>query len=119
MRDNGDMIVLQPASRVDNLTSDGTELCQRPFPFLVDGLGLVQRQDFWSAVGVYRVVGFQRDLAVQRLDVSWFEVNHVLVKAVGLYVVTADAKGNYGVHDTAIESFEVVKAVRHGEAQAS
>jgi hypothetical protein len=115
MRDNGDMIMLQCASRLDNLTADGTEGYQRPYPFLVDRLGLVQRQDFWSAVGVYRVVGFQRDLAVHQIDVSWFEVYRAPEKAVGLYVVTADAKGNYGVHDTAVESVEVVK-VRQGAA---
>jgi hypothetical protein len=94
---------VQPAPRIDNLTADGQELTQLPYPLFVDENGLVGRQDIWDGK-VFRVLGFQRDLAVQQVDLWWKAAWADPLKAVGMYVVAADRSGDIFNLDTAIES---------------
>lgn len=98
-------ITLQPSAHVDNIV-DGHEMTRLPYPFHVDEDGTVQRQDFWRGDPA-AVVGFQRDLSVQRIDVWWDEVVADPQRAVGLYVVTVTAAGQMGVHLAAIASVAV------------
>jgi hypothetical protein len=100
------IIRLQPAAFTDQITDDGQELTKLPYPFFADEQGMIGRQDVWHG-DPYRVVGFQRDLFVQQLDLSWGQAFKDPSKAVGMYLITASKAGVYGVHTTAIESAEV------------
>lgn len=95
------LVTLQQNPRIDNISDDGHAMSQLPYPYHVNEKGEVQQQDFWQG-RITLVVGFQKDLAVHRIDVYWDEVWETPEKAVGLYVVTSDGRGNWGVHDTAI-----------------
>lgn len=71
----------------------------------------MENQDFWRG-NPLRAIGFQRDLARHEVDVWWDEVVGDPQKAVGLYLVSTDAKGGMGVHDTAICEVAVLKVHR-------
>jgi hypothetical protein len=63
---------------------------------------------------VTRAVGFQRDLAVQRIDVRWSDAwqtnDHDLPRSlVGLYLVTQDENGDWGTQMTAIAEVRVME----------
>lgn len=92
---------VQTASRIDNLTDDGQELTQLPYPLFVDESGMVGRQDLWNG-RILRVVGFQRDLAVQQVDLWWAEAYADPQRAVGMYVVATDKNGGMFNLDTAV-----------------
>jgi hypothetical protein len=97
---------VQPASYVDQII-DGQEFTKQPYPYFVEEDGSVQRQDFWQG-SVARVIGFQRDLAVQTIDLLWAAA----VKSdpeclTGLYLVTEDSDGRWSTHNTAVESVTV------------
>lgn len=108
---------VQPASRIDNLTADGQEMTQQPYPLFVSEDGSVGRQDFWDG-RILRVLGFQRDLAVQQLDLRWAYAWTEPEKAVGMYVVAVDKDGNMFNLDTAVESITVEGPERPGEDRA-
>lgn len=101
------MTKLQPSAFTDQLTEDGHQLTKLPYPFFVNEDGSVRRQDVWAGQ-VVRVVGFQRDLAVQQIDLWWKQAVQEPERAVGMYLVTADSKGDLGSHSTAISSVEVI-----------
>lgn len=100
------MIKIQPEPFVDNLV-DGHELTKLPYPFFVDEDGLIAQQDLWQG-DPFKVVGFQLDLAVQKIDLWWTDVVANPEIAVGMYLVTADKSGDYGVHSSAIRSLTVL-----------
>lgn len=99
-------ITVQPAPKIDGLDPSGHEMTQLPYPFHVFEDGSIDRQDFWRG-DPKRVVGFQKDLAVQQIDLSWSAAWKDPEKAIGMYVVTQTAKGQMSVHLTAIQSMEV------------
>lgn len=101
------MILMQPSEFTDQLTADGQELTKLPYPIAADEAGLVGNQDFWQG-DPFRAIGFQRDLARHEIDVTWSEVFREPELAIGLYLVSADSRGNFGVHHTAIGSVEVL-----------
>jgi hypothetical protein len=101
------MFKIQTAPRIDGLTEDGQEMTQLPYPFFVDNKGSVEFQDTWQG-RVTRVAGFQRDLAVQQIDLRWADAQKDPQKAVGMYLVTSDSKGDLAVHDTAVDTLEMV-----------
>lgn len=98
---------IQNAPRVDHITTDGTELTQMPFPFFVGRDGKIGRQDVWNGSPL-RVVGFQRDLSVQQIDLWWKAAVEDPSRAVGMYLVTADSRGEFSGHLTAVDSVELV-----------
>jgi hypothetical protein len=99
------MFRLQPAPFTDQLTGDGHQLTKLPYPFYADEFGAVGRQDFWRG-DPSRVVGFQKDLYVQRIDLWWTDAVKNPEAAVGMYLVTEDSRGNYGTHQTAMAAVE-------------
>jgi hypothetical protein len=100
------MIKIQPAPFVDQI-KDGHEMTKLPYPFFVETDGMIGRQDLWQG-DPFRAVGFQRDLAVQVINVWWDQVVDDPKLAVGMYLVTANAAGDYAVHTTAVASAEVI-----------
>lgn len=98
-----EIITIQPSARTDHITEDGTELQQLPYPFHVNEVGEIQRQDFWQGK-VLRVVGLQRDLARHEIDIWWNEVWAEPDRALNNYVVTLDSEGGMAVHVGAISS---------------
>lgn len=110
----GKILRVQTASRIDNLTADGQEMTQLPYPLFVDESGMVGRQDFWDG-RILRVVGFMRDLAVQQVDLWWKDAYADPQAAVGMYVVAVDASGGMFNLDTAVESITEEGAQRPGE----
>lgn len=108
---------VQPASRIDNLTADGQEMTQQPYPLFVSEDGSVGRQDFWDG-RILRVVGFMRDLAVQEVNLWWKDAWTDPQQAVGMYVVARDKDGQLFNLDTAVESITVEGPERPGEDRA-
>lgn len=100
-------ISLQPAPKTDHITADGAELTQLPYPFHVNAeTGKIDQQ--WIFEG-WEVVGFQRDLAIQQVDLWWDDyVQGDPQAAVGMYVVTRDGEGGMSSHMTAVQSVQVL-----------
>lgn len=95
----GKIITLQPSDRTDYITEDGTELTQRPYPFVVLDNGDVLNGE---AVNTKRAVGFTNDLAREQIDLWWRDAVKDPQRVVGKYLVTQDARGTYAVHNCAI-----------------
>lgn len=94
---------LQPAARIDAISEDGHVGYQLPYPFYVTDDGKIQSQELWNGTP-FAVIGFQKDLAVQTIDLWWRDAVLAPAAAVGMYLVTTDKDGTWGVHSTAIES---------------
>lgn len=101
------VIKLQPSNFTDNISDNGEEQTKLPYPFFVNEDGSVRNQDFWRGV-VARVVGFQKDGAVQQIDLWWTKAFQDPENTVGMYLVTADNRGTFSTHNTAIMSVEVL-----------
>lgn len=103
----GRYITLQPAAHTDQITADGQELTKLPYPFHVNAAtGAIDRQSVF--VG-WEVVGFQRDVARQEINLWWDDyVASDPQRAVGMYVVTRDGQGQMSTHLTAVDKVEVV-----------
>lgn len=99
-------ILFQPASYVDQII-DGHEMTKQPYPLVADEKGLIENQELWQG-DPFRVVGFQNDLAVQRIDLRWADVVEDPSQAVGKYLVTSSCTGDYGSHQTAIAAVRVL-----------
>lgn len=98
------VMVLHLSNYTDHLTDDGTELTRRPYPFHVDAKGniLGNRGD------AVRVVGFQSDAAVQRVDLHWPDyIKGDPAVAVGKYLITQAADGKLSTQVCAVERVEV------------
>jgi hypothetical protein len=109
---------IQPAPHVDHITEDGTELTKLPYPYHTDQDGAIQRQDFWQG-NPLRVVGFQKDLSVQQVDLWWKDALKDPQQAVGMYLVTQDKDGNCSSHNTAVESITPVVGAEQGQNRAT
>lgn len=94
---------VQPAEHTDQITDDGTELTKQPYPYFVDGDGMVGRQDFWRGRPV-RMIGFAADSAKQEMTLWWPQVWDDPQRAVGLYPVVEYSSGTWFTVDTAVES---------------
>jgi hypothetical protein len=99
------IITLQPSSVVDQITEDGTELTRLPYPYHVTEDGDVMGQDFWRGEPE-GVIGFQRDAAVQKVDLWWDDAVADPQQVVGLYPVLRE-HGNLSTLLIAIESVTV------------
>lgn len=95
---------IQPSAFTDQIR-DGHQMTKLPYPFFVNEDGSVGSQDFWKG-DPFKVVGFQRDLAVHEIDLWWRDVVTDPQQAVGMYLVTEDVQGSWGTHQTAVESVE-------------
>lgn len=104
------MFKIQPAPHTDHITKDGTELTKLPYPIFADNKGNVvggEEGGHWQGT-VTRVIGFQKDLAVSQIDLSWGAAQKDLGQVVGMYLVTSNKDGDWDVHQTAVESIEKV-----------
>jgi hypothetical protein len=103
------VITVQPASYVDHITEDGTELTKLPYPFhaVGDRTGEIMNQELWQG-RPKRVVGFVSDLHRQEVDLFWLDRRFLNnpQQVVGMYLVTQDSDGGMAVHNTAIETVE-------------
>lgn len=81
------VITIQPANSADG-TYDVHE--PLPYPYHVDAAtGDVGRQDFWKGVP-FRVLGFQKDVDVQQVDLWWEEAAADPDQIVGMFAVMLD-----------------------------
>lgn len=97
---------IQPAECVDRI-HNGHEMTKLPKPYFVNADdGAVGRQDYWQGDPA-AVVGFQADLAVNRIDLTWQEAAADPARAVGMYLVTTDSEGAWSTHLTAVASMAV------------
>jgi hypothetical protein len=101
------VIRIQPEPYIDNMVDDH-EMTKLPYPYVVDQDGLVAGQDFWKG-DPYQVIGFQKDLAAQRIDLHWTEVLKDPRSAVGMYLVTSDENGDWGTHWTAVRDMTILQ----------
>jgi len=102
--------MIQMAPVIDGLHDDFTSRSRLPYPFYVDDDGFVQLQDLWQG-HVYKVIGFQNHPSVQRIDLWWADAVKDVSQAVGKYLVTSDADGNWGTFPTACTTVERTEAV--------
>jgi hypothetical protein len=100
------VITLQPSEYTDHITGDGTEYQKLPYPFFVREDGMVLRQDFWDGKPL-KIVGFQRDLAVHRVNLWWDQAAKDPQATVGMYIVSQNKDGAMGVHIQAVQSVQV------------
>lgn len=100
------LIKLQPAPVVDRVLDDGTELTRLPYPYFVAEDGSVDGQDFWRGEPD-AVVGFQDDVDVQRLDLSWADAWQDPQRAVGKFPVLVE-HGHFTTLRIAVDSMTEV-----------
>lgn len=98
------LIKIQNAPIIDGYR-DGHTYTRLPYPFYVNQDGVIQGQDLWQGT-VAQVIGFQRDLARQQIDLWWRDAAKDPAKTVGMYLVTVDSKGDFATHTTAVDSAE-------------
>lgn len=114
--DNHVTIVIQNSN-----SSDGSyDVHQpRPYPFFVDkATGEIDKQEFWKG-NPFRVEGFQDDVEVQQIDLSWEDAVANLDEAVGKYLVVLNTSGKEGVLEVfrfPVESAAVVEAAQQQAA---
>jgi hypothetical protein len=96
---------IQEAPQTDNITADGHVGARMPWPVTADEDGKITTPS--SLLGMVRVVGFQRDLAVMQVDVWWKEVLTDPQKAVGMYLVHTKTDGGMAVSLSAVDTVEV------------
>lgn len=105
---------LQPREFTDNIYPDpvhglveGTKL---PYPYHCDPDGNVQRQDFWRGDPL-RIIGFQADYEVQRVDLWWNQFVQAPQAAVGMFIVGENDSGGYATYGKTpvrdVEEFEM------------
>lgn len=81
------VITIQPANSADG-TYDVHE--PLPYPYHVDAAtGDVGRQDFWKGAP-FRVLGFQKDVDVQQVDLRWEDAAADPDQIVGMFAVMLD-----------------------------
>lgn len=97
------VVTIQRAAQVDGLYEDGTPRYQLPHPVHVDHKGMICQQDFWQG-RLHRVIGFQDNVRVKRIDLWWEDVCIDPTRAIGKYLVCSDSKGNWFVFETGVES---------------
>lgn len=95
---------MQEAPITDNITADGHVGSRLPWPVIADEDGIVAVP---SSRLMHRVVGFQRDLALQQVDVFWSEAYADPSKVVGMYMVSENHSGKYQCGLSAVDSAEL------------
>lgn len=100
------IIKLQPAEFTDNI-HNGHQMTKLPYPYFVGEDGEIGSQDLWRG-DPKQVIGFQRDLAVQKIDLWWADAVDDPQQAVGMYLVTANEEGDWGTHQTAISDVSII-----------
>jgi hypothetical protein len=98
---------LQEAPQTDNITEDGHVGAKLPWPVVADEEGTVVVPS--SLLGMAGVVGFQRDLAVMHIDLLWKDAFADPQKTVGMYLVSSNTEGNWGVSLSAVDHVEVLQ----------
>ncbi|MCF6467379.1 hypothetical protein FAF44_02980 [Nonomuraea sp. MG754425] len=78
-----------------------------PKPFFADESGAIGRQDVWKG-NPAQVIGFQYDPDLPEIDLLWDDAIQDPDQASGMYLVTADADGNFSTHTILVESLTVV-----------
>ncbi|MEV4079721.1 hypothetical protein AB0J43_05450 [Nonomuraea fuscirosea] len=86
--------------------AEGADL-KLPYPYFADESGAVGRQDVWKGTPT-QVIGFQDDPNVMQIDLLWEDAVQDPDQAWGMYLVTADAEGNFSTHTTPVESVKAV-----------
>lgn len=102
---------IQFAPAVDKIIK-GLELTKLPYPFFIRADGKIQSQELWKGDPL-EAVGFQRDLAMQQIDLPWedYAAEDQPNMVVGLYLVTRDYLGGMSVHVHAISEVETWELV--------
>lgn len=82
-----------------------------PYPYFIDEKGLVGRQDFWKGKP-FRLLGFNREPATGDISLMFADFRKSPKKAVGMYPVFTDKKGNWTTHTSPIESVSVERITK-------
>jgi len=92
-------IRIQPKERADMTL---------PYPFFINEKGMVERQDFWKG-NPFMLIGFngtkKQEMDKKTIDIAVFKKNPK--KAVGLYPIFANKKGEWTTYGDKIESVSV------------
>lgn len=105
------ILTVQMSAYTDNLwgaesgeIAEGTRL---PYPYYVNEAGEVQRQDFWNGT-VAAVIGFTREPDRRAIDLYWADAWREPDRAIGMYIVTRNAAGQWATWPVAVQSMEEV-----------
>jgi hypothetical protein len=101
-------IKFQPSEYTDHMTDDGHEMTKLPWPIVAEP-GEIYGDvvgDHWQGT-IVKVIGFQKDLSKQQIDLHWTDAVKDPQLTVGMYIVTSDKNGKFAVHETAISDVEV------------
>lgn len=103
-------ITIQPEAFTDNVwvgkTGEIVEGKKLPYPFHIAEDGKVLRQEFWNG-DPSGIVGFQRDVEVQKVDLWWADAAKNPEQAVGMFPVFTQTGGTLYTYTVAIESVSV------------
>lgn len=105
------IISIQPEPVVDNIwgiKGGGIEFgTQLPYPFhIIAETGDVDDQEFWNG-DPYRVIGFQDDAEVQRVNLYWEDAAKAPDSIVGRFPVMVTKNGGMYTYAVKIESVQV------------
>jgi hypothetical protein len=76
---------------------------QLPYPLHANEDGFIGQQGLWDGK-LYKIVGAQDAVDIQRIDTYWREIWKNPEQAVGKFLVTADVDGNLSSWESPVES---------------
>lgn len=79
----------------------------RPFPYSIDADGKVLDQDFWKGDPA-GLIGFQKDLDVQRVGLFFRDFTENPMAAIGMYPVFVEETGGLYCFTKPVESVQVL-----------
>jgi hypothetical protein len=101
---------IQCASSIDAITDDGEPLYQKPYPYHISPDGAVLQQGFWQGK-IHQLVGFQRNIEVQRVDMFWSTIaatgpTEQMLLVRGMYPVFKNKDGEMFTLITPVDTIE-------------
>jgi hypothetical protein len=97
------IVAFQRNANIDGILEDGTTRGSLPYPFYGDEDGMIQNQDLWQGEA-YKIIGFQKDLAVQRIDLHYRDAFKNPDATVNMYMIVSNAQGKWSVYETAVKT---------------
>lgn len=86
---------------------EGDPRGKMPYPYFVGEDGFVGRQDVWKG-NPTQVIGFAKSVDVQQVDLDWADAMQAPELATGMYLVAADANGDFATYTTPIATVTLV-----------
>lgn len=103
---------IQAAPYTDQLI-DGHQMTRLPYPVFVTDDGSTRLAEF------VQVIGFQKNLSANRIDLLWADAVGDPQAAVGMYLIVSDHDGDWFTFDTAVDEIRAMsEAETSGDGRA-